>query len=77
METAKTLYSNIVALLAIVTTALIVAGMPLFYGIDATIDIAATIGVFAGVTLTAGSLIAKLRGNNRKPAVARARSKKT
>ena len=52
METAKSLYSNIVALIAVVLAALIFAGMPLFYGIDQTIDIAVIIGLFSGTVLT-------------------------
>ena len=55
METAKSLYTNIVALIAVVMTALIFSGMPLFYGIDTTIDVAIVIGLFAGTILTASS----------------------
>lgn len=59
METAKTLYSNIVALIAVVMTALIFAGMPLFYGLDNTVDTAVIIGLFAGTLLTLSTVASK------------------
>jgi len=59
METAKTLYSNIVALIAVVMVALIFAGMPLFYGLDTTVDVAVAIGLFAGTALTLSTLMVK------------------
>lgn len=57
METAHTLYNNILALFAVVLTALIVAGLPLFYGIAATIDVALIIGFFAGTVLTLNTVL--------------------
>lgn len=59
METAKSLYSNIVALIAVVMAALIFAGMPLFYGLDNTVDVAVIIGLFAGTLLTVSTMAGK------------------
>jgi threonine/homoserine/homoserine lactone efflux protein len=75
METAKTLYSNILGLVTVVTMALILAGMPLFYGIDTTIDVGFTLGLIAGTGLTLGTLVAKLRGTTAPPKLVRARIK--
>ncbi len=71
METAKTLYSNIAALIAVVMAALIFAGMPLFYGLDTTVDVAVAIGLFAGTALTLSSLTVKQTARKKPARVAR------
>jgi hypothetical protein len=52
MRTTETLYSNVLGFSAIITTALIFAGMPLFYGLDTTLNVAALLGVVTGASLT-------------------------
>lgn len=52
METAKSLYSNILALVSVLMVALIISGMPLFYGLNATIDVAVILGFISGTVLT-------------------------
>ena len=58
MKTTETLYANVLSLSAIITIALIFGGMPLFYGLDTTLNIAALLGVVSGVSLT---LLGKLQ----------------
>lgn len=61
METAKSLYANIVAMIAVIMAALIFAGMPLFYGIDTTVDVAVIVGLFSGTAITLTTLQAAKR----------------
>jgi Na+/H+ antiporter NhaC len=67
METAKSLYSNVLALMAVVLAALIFAGMPVFYGLDTTVDVAVVIGLFSGTVLTLSTKLLQER-NRKKPA---------
>jgi hypothetical protein len=60
MRTTETLYSNVLGFSAIITTALIFAGMPLFYGLDTTLNIACLLGVVTGSSLT---LLGKMQKN--------------
>jgi hypothetical protein len=67
METAKSLYSNVLALMAVVLTVLIFSGMPLFYGLDTTIDVAVVIGLFSGTALTLSTKLLQ-ESTRKKPA---------